>query len=371
MSTEQEPVKTPDGSDADGSQAELGRSRGPWSIVIQIVGFAAGLALLVWCVSRALTPQNTDALERLARTPWEVVAGLLGLTALSLLLNAGAFFVTIRPVRPLGFAGVLCVNILATFLNYLPFKMGLIARFVIHARRDRLPLMTTGAWMAAVGVVVLAVMIPLAGASFWRQNVDAAWTIAATGGVVATLLCVLVMAKIFAHARGLARVHRIADGISPRLFGRLSRTPAFVNLHSAFAMLDHPTTLWAGALLRVGDIGVQAARFVLAAHAAGQTLSWEAAILAACVYFLIGVLSPGGTLGAREGGTAGLGHLLAIPGMNTEGFALVALVVGGAELIVNFVCASGAILYLRPDRLLRREAKPSAGHDSGAGSVRS
>ena len=74
---------------------------------------------------------------------------------------------------------------------------------------------------------------------------------------------------VFAHVRGRARCSALAGKLRIRLLARLIRTPAFTNLHEGFAMLAHPVWLGAGVLLRVSDLLVHAARFMLVAKLVG------------------------------------------------------------------------------------------------------
>ena len=74
-------------------------------------------------------------------------------------------------------------------------------------------------------------------------------------------------------------------------------------------------------------------------------------LIGSVAYFFIGVFSPVGALGAREGGTAGF--ISWIGEFDFETLALIAVVVTGAELIVTAFFASAGIAWLRPDRLIR------------------
>src|SRR5690606_21428503 len=113
------------------------------------IGFLVGLALLGWCVSIALSPENREQLDRLADAGWRPIALLVVLSGLSLALNGAIFWLVLLPARRLRAADVIATNALATFLAYLPFKISLIVRALIHQRRDRVPLVLLGAWMSA------------------------------------------------------------------------------------------------------------------------------------------------------------------------------------------------------------------------------
>lgn len=324
------------------------RARGPLQLALQIVGFLAGLALLGWCVTVALRPENRDQLARLREAqPWEIAA-LLGLTATSLIVNGLSFWATIRPIRPIAAPAVLATNALATFLNYLPFKVGALVRIAIHNRRDRVPLLTIGAWFAAMTVLISAALTPLISASFWRRTIDGPWWAASIGGLVTCYLAVVGVARLFAGPRGLARLTSFAARLGWSWPTRLLGSGAFAQLQGGLTILADAKASALTMLFRIADIAVQSVRFVLVAHIIHEPLSFANAFLAASTYFVIGVVSPAGMLGSREGGTAAL---VSVPASAT-------LLVGASEIIVNLVGALIAVAYLRPDRLLR--AKPAS-----------
>jgi len=322
--------------------------------IIQGVAFLAGIALLVWCVSLALKPENHDALTKLADAPWWQSGGVVALSILSLLINGALFWITLRPVRPLPFISVQATNGVATLLNYLPFKIGLAARFVIHNRRDKVPLLTIAAWLAAGAVGALAVFVPLTATSVWRRTIDPIWAITGIGGILLCALTLWLVARLFAHSQGITRLHVIArrTGLGHLGLSWFLRTSAFGHLHHGFAMLAGWRTVAAIIVMRCCDVAVSAARFKLASLAAGVDLHWDTAILAACVHFVLGVVSPSGQLGMREGGMTWFASLLTIPGVTTGEFAVVALVVGGAELLANLFIGSLGFIVIKPWRLL-------------------
>lgn len=324
--------------------------------VVQGVAFVVGIGLLAWCFSLALKPENREAIDKLMDAPWYQSGGVLALSVLSLLINGVLFWVTIRPVRPLPMLSVVATNGIASLMNYLPFKIGLAARFIIHNRRDGVPLLTIAAWLAAGAVGALAVFVPLTVASAWRQEIDWLWVLAGPGGVALCALAVWIKARLFARAPGMVRLHALArrTGLGALGLSWLLRTSTFGHLHHAFAMLADAKTLVAIIGLRLLDVAVNAARFHLAGVACGVAISWDTAILAACVHFVLGVVAPSGQLGMREGGMTGLAKLLTIPGVTTGQFAVVALVVGGAELLANLAVGAAGFAVVRPWRLGRR-----------------
>ncbi|HRQ74272.1 MAG TPA: hypothetical protein PLU35_14715, partial [Phycisphaerales bacterium] len=130
-------------------------------LAVQGLGFVAGLVLLGWCVRAALSPENREQLSKLGDAPAWAVAALLGLSVASVALNGLAFWCALLPARRLHASDVIATNALATFLNYLPFKLSAISRVVIHNRRDRVPLLTIGGWFGAVLGVMVVSLAPL------------------------------------------------------------------------------------------------------------------------------------------------------------------------------------------------------------------
>jgi len=329
------------------------------AIAVQVVAFAIGLALLAWCVTLALRPENRDKFALLAGAPRLDVAALFALSLASVLLNGGVFWAVLHPVRRLRLADIEAVNAVATFLNYLPFKLGLVFRVAVHTRRDGVPLLTVAAWMAAMGVIVLGSMVPPLAAGLWRGRIDALFVVSTLAGLGLFFATTLAIARAFSGERGLARLGRLAARTRVGLARRAAASTPFARLHAGFAMLATPATLALAITLRTADLLIQAGRFVIASRIVHEPITFETAVLAASSYFLIGVLSPAGTVGAREGGTIGLASLLR--GVTPSSFAVIALVVSATELAVHFFTAAAGTLWLRPDRLLRlRAAAPPA-----------
>jgi hypothetical protein len=250
---------------------------------------------------------------------------------------------------------VLAVNAIATLLANLPFKLSLIFRVLVHNRRDRLPLLTIGAWFAAVAAVMACVLIPLTMAGAWRQRPDSLWAVASLGG--AAVFCVVMLAisrclAMEANWRWLSQlIHRAP---MPSAFRRaLERQDGPLDrAHEGVRMLAHPGIVLGAILLRLGDVCIHTMRFYLAAKVLNVPLGIDQAVLAGSVYFLIGAAYPAGQLGAREGGTAWLLRAV-IPAFDLDRFFVVVLLVSATELIVTLFSAAAGMAWLRPDRLLR------------------
>jgi len=329
---------------------------GPWrgrvKLAGQLVGFAVGLGLLVWALSRALSPENRDQLERLGSASALEVGVLFGLSAATLALNGVIFWATLAPARRLGFVDVQATNAIASFLSYLPFKLSVMSRLVIHTRRDGVPLLTVGAWFGAVGAVMGVAFVPLIAASLWRKGLDGAWWTVVIAGCGALGLAVVMVSRALAHQRGLDRIHRVFDAVPAPIVHRALRSEAFARMHAGFAMLGDARAVALTVGLRLIDGPCSGCGFVVIARILGLSIGLEEATLVASTYFLIGVVSPAGSLGTREAGVIGLCRALDIGG--GQAFATAALAVTAAESIVFALGAAAGIAWLRPDRLLGR-----------------
>lgn len=336
-------------NNGEGNGPGAARGAGPRVTVrtaVQLLAFLAGIGLLVWCVKIALNPRNQEQMARLREATAGEVALILGLSAASLLVNGATFWVMLRPVKRIGPLGVLATNALATFLNYLPFKVGVLTRVLVHRERDGVPVVTTGAWFASMAAVLAAALMPPCAATLWLRRVDWAWAGVTLAGVVALSATTVAVSRVFAGERGAGRLRAVLARLP--LGARFASSKFFDQAHAGTAILAHAPTVSAGVGLRLLDLGLQAARFWVIAGALRQELEPGRALMAAVAYFLTGILSPGGMLGSREGVTA---WLFGADGAQSLGAA--ALLVGAAELITNMSGAALGLAYLRPDRLLK------------------
>jgi hypothetical protein len=321
----------------------------PKRVVIQLVGYGCGIALLVWCVSEALSPQNRGQLAKLGEASiWEV--GLLcALSVLSIILNGVLFWVAVRPVQRVPVDSVLCANAIATALNYLPFKLSMISRVLIHNRRDGVPLLRIGGWLSTVMILLAATVGPLVVVSLSKPTVDGMWFVLVGAGLVGSMLAVVLGARLFLlqGVRDVAR--RLTAKTKPgrKFLASESMGPYILD---GLKMMASPSVVVPGVLIRLTDIGVQSARFIIAAGILGVTLQIDKAFLLAATYFGIGIVSPFGMLGTREAGAAGVADALGIP--SPELIAAVVLLVSATEALVTIMLATIATIYLRPLKLL-------------------
>lgn len=341
------------------STSPSNRNRKVIRIVVQLLGFAGALLLLGWCVNLAFASENREQLSRLGEASPGQILALLGLSSLTLILNGLIFWMTLCPVQRLRSCDVIAVNAIAIVLNYVPFKLGAITRIIIHNRRDKVPLLTIGAWFIAIGIIMLTSIGSVILTSLWRPSIDLVWGVSLILTLLLAMACIVGVSCIFEGQRGLDRMHRMLDPLHLKPVQAMFRTDLFKDLHAGFVMLGAAGPVGATIVMRIADLATQAARFLIAATILGVVISPEDAILLAAMYFVIGSLSPVGMLGTREGATTGLAAVLAIA--DSEQFALVALLVTATEAIVNIAGAGLGVAWLRPDRLLRLRSQPTAG----------
>lgn len=332
-------------------------ARGRGRLLLQALGTLVALGLLAWVV--VITLRNRDMLTRLIEAPPAYLAALVALTLLSLTLNAAAFWITLRPIVRIRFLDMLATNTVASALALLPGKLSVVWRAIAHNRRDGVPILTVGSYLAANAVVVLAVVVPLGLVGLWRRGADLPYALASLAGVALCAGAAHAAARCFAHEAGLARLRAFAGVLRLRLLDRLLASAWFGRLHRALAILAHAPTLAAATGVRTLDLLIQSARFCVVAAALGLSVSFEKAVLAGTTFFLIGVASPTGALGSREGGTTSLAAITDISGLSTDDFAVIILAVGLTETVIWTAGAFLAILYLRPDRWTVPPAPPT------------
>lgn len=315
--------------------------------VVQLVGFALSIGALGWAVKTVLKEENRAQLENLQNASVGQVMALVGLSFASVAINGIIFWVVIRPVHRIRMTDVISTNAIATFLAYLPFKMSLVARVAIHRKRDGVPVLTIGAWFAAVGVLMLAVLGPMALMSFVLKEVNVLWWVGVVGSVGVSVGVLIACARFFYGDRGVQRIASIG------VLKKLTTHDAFSKAHAGFDMIATPSaSLWAG-VFRVFDVLAFAGRFVVAAAVLGLPISGGDALLLGSVYFLIGVFSPFGMLGTREAGTIGAAALFGVSsaaigdGGGDGPIAAAVVFVTAVEAVVNLGCAGFGIAWLR------------------------
>lgn len=347
-------------SDTSDTPSPTKSSRSAIGVIVQIVGFAIGIVLLGWAVRMALRPENREQLAKLSdATPGELML-LLVLAALSVGFNGIIFWVVLNPVHKIRATDVIATNAIATFLAYLPFKLSVVARFVIHNRRDKVPVLTIGAWIIAEAILMAAVLGPLILTSVWLKEVNAVWWGVSLIGVSVCTIVGSALSRQLAGDVGLTRLSRIGIG------EKLSGSDAFSRIHSGFEMLGHPRATLIANAFRLIDIFTFALRFYVAARVLELPISMQDALLLGATYFIIGAASPAGMLGTREAGTIGIAELVGISSnalSETESgqvpIAATVLFVTAVEAIVNLGCAGFGIAWLKARKPLDPEGQPA------------
>ncbi len=314
-------------------EMEHASGAGRWDglrITLQIIGALIGLGLAYWAITLAFGGDNHESLERLKQASLGAIAGLLGLTAITITLNGVLFWVALRPLQgdePVRLSRVVLINAIPTLLAILPFKLGFVVRIGLHHRLDGLSFKTLVAWMGAFGGLTLACMVPAGAVGLIAEG--ALWWALLVIGPALGLGALCVAARV-AMRWGL--LHRLMLG--------------------AEGVLTDPRALVTTYALRMVDIGVQGTRFALAASVVGVALEPEHALLLGASYFLVVAVAPAGALGVAEMVTATIAMAV---GLDQGTFALVALVVSGSHYAGAFLLALPSAIVLRVDRVLRPE----------------
>ena len=288
----------------------------PKRVAIQLVGFVIGIGLLAWCIHGAW-PKNDEEMEgwtRLRDAPPLLLAGLLGLTALSALINGSMFAVSVKPLRPLPAWDLQRLNLLGNLLNYAPIRLGAAMRVVYHMRIDGLTLLQVGAWFATIAGVLIVSVVAFFGALMITEGVNVMWGVIAASGLIAGTVLVSIIAS--------------------RVFSRPEFSGAGVIARSG-------RTMSAIALLRTADIAVFVLRMTLAARILGLDLT-PARLIALGIVAFASSLVPFGRIGFREAAVAATAMWLGMEEGDVAGrMAQLALLDSAGEVL--FYVPAGAI----------------------------
>ncbi len=325
--------------------------------IVQVVGFLIALGMLAWAGKLAVSGIGAEQIEHLRASAWYEVLGLVALGVATVVINGLIFALVIRPARRVPVLDVVSVNAIASLLAYLPFKLSLIFRTLVHNRRDGVPLLTIGAWLGAVGVLLMAVYGPMILVSGIVQTVGGFWLIACGLGVLGGTLLITVLARAGAGDAGLSRIERITRTLAGRRMARLVRSDAFARLHAGLDMLASWLVAGGNLLLRAMDLLVHAGRFMLASSMLGAGLSIEEALLLGLVYSFLNAASPTGSLGIADLGTVGVAAWMGLGDGDPARFAGIALLVRASEVIAYLLSTALGVLWLGPVALVRLETR--------------
>ena len=286
-------------------------------LIVQLVGFAIGIALLAWIVKGAIDQGDWS---KIREADPGLLAILLGCTVVSLLINGTMFWIGIRPVKRLPFWDLQFLNVVANMLNYAPIRVGAIARVAYHLRVDRLRLLQIGAWFAFLGYLVILGIAAFLVATWARVRLDWIWLLL----VVAMLGAGGLLCRMVAGARMLARY---GQGL-----GEMMRDPAAV---------------WTGLVLRIADLAAFAGR--MAAALVILEIRLPAAHVVALAVVATGAsMTPLGRVGIREWCVAEAAALLSMSEAAVSGsLAQLALLESAGEALVYIPLGAVALLWYR------------------------
>jgi hypothetical protein len=299
----------------------------PRKLIMQLIGFAIGLAMLIWCIRTALKGGDWERLRH--ANPW-LVAGLAGCSLASLLVNGAVFWLVIRPTHPLRLVHLELLNLATSVLNYAPIRLGLIARVAYHVRVDRMSLLLIGGWLAAIGYTLVLTMGAVMVITLMREKYEWSWPVWAIVLTIALAACggLTIAAINSAQAiLGIEFVERVGKG-----------------MHK---MLRQPAALWGAIGLRVVDIAAFTGRMACAAAILGLSLNASEIVLLA-VTALAMSLFPLGRVGYREAGVAFFAQFLGMSGAEFDAARnQLALVESAGEAIVAVPLGAMALLWYR------------------------
>jgi hypothetical protein len=331
--------------DAGDESVELQARKGAWSpkrLIIQAIGAAIGITLLWWALHLARSGDNAQAIERLKEAPPAKVAVMLGLSALSLILNGVMFWLTLLPLKRIPAGETVAANCIATNLSILPFKLSLIVRSLVHIRKHGVSWKQMAAWYAAFGGLTLGTMAIVASLMYWwarkGKGIDLTLLVLIALGLAAFMGVVHLGGRMIPLvAKAFPKLGMLSLGAE-----KIAMTPGVVAGHIGLRVLD---------LLTYG------LRFWIAASIVGLDLKFAQAIQVGSINMTLRAVAPAGTLGFTEAGTAALGSLM---GLEPDTLALLALMYTAGEFMASLPLAIAAWIWLAPHKLWKRTTSHAA-----------
>ncbi|MGA1391603.1 MAG: hypothetical protein ACO38W_00450 [Phycisphaerales bacterium] len=289
----------------------------PLRFAMQLVGFAGGAALIVWCAWIAFTKADWSVLETADRGLVMLIAAC---SLVSMLCNGAIFWLAGRPLAPVSMLEMQGINACASVLNYAPVRLGAIVRIAYGLRISRMTVGAMAAWFTFIGAGVAGIAF-LGAASAWLVP----------GGLLPTIL-----AWIAAISIAMAMLRWMAHRVS------------WSRVRSLRATIDDPASLWGASALRMIDQVAWTGRMWAAASLIGLSLGPTQAILLATVAILVS-LNPLGRFGYREAAVAWLASTLATGELDPTGieaaFFQLAIIESVGEAIVLIPLGSIASVW--------------------------
>lgn len=312
----------------------------PAKIVVQALGGMLCLALLVWAGRLAFSPENQDAIARLRQASPGPLLMLFAVSIGAIVVDGLIFWLTLRPLRRAkqmavpSALEVVGVNAIATFLNPLPFKLGMLARATLHMRLHAVTIREMIAWLAGFAGLTLLAMVALVLAAQRRPAVDA--------GTLALALAIV-----------------LAGGTGVLVVGRLARTrPTLQKLSlGAWPMAGDGLAVLGSCLLRLSHVLLAAARLVVIGQILALPMSLPQGVKLGTSYTIVQAAAPTGTLGVAEAITSKHGEAL---GLKIEEVALMVLLTTAAQTLTAGGLSVLALAWLRPWQRRTRVPPPQA-----------
>ncbi len=298
----------------------------PRRLIIQLVGFIAGAALLIWCIKLAIGGGDWS---KLRDANVGLIGVLLGCTCISLFINGSTFWLTAQPLVRVPFWDLQRLNLACNLLNYAPIRAGAIARVAYHMRVDRVHPLQIAAWFGSVFYIMAMVIAACLVATIIRPSIDLVWAMIVVGVVV-----------------GGGVVTRLI--ISHRLFAKYGQGVDLI--------LRSHRVLWGAMVLRILDLSAFLGRMWAAATILDLQIPPHHLLVLALVAFAARLI-PLGRVGFAEAAVTALAARLATTGMDGASieavlsgsgpWAQLALVESAGEALILIPGGGIALLWLR------------------------
>lgn len=345
------------------------RPLSPAAMAFQAVGFLVCVGALGYCIYLVIRdPARREKMASLLDQPLHL-ALLVMLSMIVIAATGMKFRALCKPIRRLPRRDMVAVNALCTLLGNLPFKISLITRIFIHARRHELSLPIILGWMGSVAILSICTLTPAIATFLLRpgEGIDLTWWLLAGGLplVLLTIACLI--------ARQVRDEARWADFKAwsvrhlPAVLARIIHGDLIARLRDGATLLGVPWALGEAFAYRTIALFAGVSRLALALFMTGSAISltaffstpadagftsptttWGHLIVLDCVYFLLQGAAPTGALGAREGGTLAL-----LQSQLSIDLPVILLTISAAETAANLILGIAGAIYLRLDRLLR------------------
>ena len=302
-------------------------------IILQITGFALGVALIAWCVWGAA--KDPEGWQRLREASSTSLIGLLLCSLASIMISGLTFWIAARPVQTLGVQDQQWINALASMLNYAPVRLGMFVRATYAIKVDHLRAVELVAWFASVAFTfVVALLAITAGTLAWIQF--GAWTFFPTLIIIAML-----------------------GGFSGRWCATLSMVQK--RAQGLERLITNPIALWGSIALHILDLFFATGRVLLSIQILGLQLNLAQACLISMASFAAS-LNPLGRLGFREAAvafTAGALSIGGLAGMENK-FQTLAVIESAGEALVAIPVGMLALYPIWKRFQLSKQARAQA-----------